>query len=184
MTVGIQRFLKSTEKRILAHASCAVAAQLPNTQLLDDGCTAQLLDDGNTAQSAHNIQVSSNFKNIRNNEANSILAHVHDGTHLITYDEPMMTHHHNWEPVDRKICIICRSTLVLAGIAVLYFEYFQWSLLVVREKNRSQIISSSFKHSRLYFSFKCFRLYTNMQFQPLARIPAQYRMHLTLQAIN
>lgn len=65
-----------------------------------------------------------------------------------------MSYKHNLKYVDGTLRSVTRSDLAFCGKAVLLIGDFHQILPGVRQDNRSEFVSASFKHYRSYILFK------------------------------
>lgn len=131
----------------------------------------KLFDDDRTAHSALKILVPVHSESTCTIDADSQLAHELFKTHLLIWDEIVMTHRYNLEVVDRTLCDLRRCTFPIDVVFMLCLGDFRHILPVVRAASRSQIVNAFFKRSRLYPLFKCLHFQEIMRLQALCEDP-------------
>lgn len=82
-----------------------------------------------------------------------------------------MIQRHNLEAVDRTLRDLCRSRFPFRGILVLLIADLWQFLPVVRTENRSHIVSTCFKRSRVFPLLPSLHLHTNVRLLALQNYP-------------
>lgn len=108
------------------------------------------LKDRRSAHSGLQIPIALDRNSACNVFSDSSLADDLRRTHFIVRDEIIMSHRYNLEAVDKMLRDIVRSHIRCGGKVLLLVGNFLQILLIICQRNRSQISSAFFKRSRPY----------------------------------